>query len=92
MFGLVVDGEQEDGVVGDQQVGDDAGATGFAFSFGGDGQAYFVAVITQGGALIGSLFQTGDKLLVFLFNGVKFFRQPLDLFFKRGGGDDVITH
>lgn len=49
-------------MVGDQQVGDDAGAAGFTFSFGGDGQAYFVAVVAERRTLIGLLLQTGDKL------------------------------
>jgi hypothetical protein len=54
-FAFVVDGEQVDGITGNANVCDDASAT--RFSFGGDGQAYFVAVVTEFGAGSRFLFQ-----------------------------------
>ena len=39
----------------DLDIGDDAGAAGLAFSFGSDGQPYFVAMIAEGRSLVGLL-------------------------------------
>ena len=49
LFGFVVDGEQINGVVNDLNIGDDASTPGLTFTFGRDGQPYFVAMIAESG-------------------------------------------
>ncbi len=52
--------------------GDDAGAAGFSFSFGADGEADLVAMFTEVGSGGGIFFQFGDEHFQVFFEGAVF--------------------
>jgi len=73
-------------------VGDDARAARFSFSFGGDGQANLVAVVAEigtGGGLLFQLFNQGRQVF---FEGAVLFGQDLELPLKEGGSQYTIVH
>jgi len=78
--------------VNDLDIGDDAGAAGLAFSFGSDGEPYFVAMIAEGRSLVGLLAEGADEFEVFFFKGRVFFSQAFELSVKRRDGQDAIVH
>jgi hypothetical protein len=53
---FIIDGQEIDVLCGDVNVGDDACAAGFSFSFGADGKADLVAVVTEVGSSGGIFF------------------------------------
>jgi hypothetical protein len=61
LFGFIVDSQQIDGVMDDLDIGDDPGATGLAFAFGGHGQPDLIALIAQRGSLCRFLLEGADE-------------------------------
>lgn len=51
-------------MMNDLDIGDDTGTAGLAFAFGGDGEAYFVAVIAERRSLVGLLPEGADQLSI----------------------------
>jgi len=77
---------------GNVNVGDDACAAGFSFSFGADGKADLVAMVTEVGSSGGIFFQFSDQRFQVFFERAVFFSQGFEFPFKKRSGQHIITH
>jgi phage protein U len=74
------------------EMGNGTCATAFSFSFTGNSNAYFIAIVANGSTFGWFFLQLVNERLNFLFNRGEFLLQAFSLPFKNRNGFNIIGH